>query len=355
MNISARFLINRGDFSLDIDLDINAKGIISIYGPSGSGKTTLLRTLAGLEKGDNGYIQIGNQIWQDKTNYISTHKRAVGFVTQESSLFPHLNVKKNIEYGFKRIHNREKNISVNQIVSLLEINHLLERNPKNLSGGEKQKVAIAQAIALNPNLLLLDEPLSALDESNKKEIFPYLKLINKNLNLPVIYVTHDRNEIIALTDIIILLDHGKIKATGQIKDLFSSLELSFAHEKDALTIIEADVIENDKSYGLTILKFKGGRFIINSKPLQVGTKVRLQVFARDISITLQKQRDTSILNILPVIIDDLSVENDSVVTIRLMANETPLLARLTRKSVEELNLKPKDKVFAQVKTIALLA
>ena len=355
MNISAQFIINRGSFCLDINLNINTEGIISIYGASGSGKTTFLRALAGLEVSDNGYIQIGNQIWQDKNNYISTYKRTVGFVSQESNLFPHLNVKKNIEYGFKRINNRQKNISVNQIISLLEIDHLLERNPKTLSGGEKQKVAIAQAIASNPHLLLLDEPLSALDKTSKDEIFPYLKSINYNLNIPIVYVTHNRNEIIALADIMIFLDRGKIKASGLVKDLFSSLELSLAHERDAVTIIEAVVIKNDKSYGLAVLKFKGGRFIINSKPLKIGTRVRLQVFARDVSITLQSQKNTSILNIFPTVIDDLYSEDNSLVTLRLMADRTPILARITRKSVEELNLKPKDKVFAQVKTVSLLA
>ena len=354
MTIAVRFNIQRGEFALNIDTVIPETGVTAIFGPSGSGKTTLLRAIAGLEHADNGYLKVGDALWQGNGVFLPTHQRKIGYVFQEPSLFSHLSVEANLNYGLERAKDESSAVVVQQTIDLLGIEHLLKRMPWQLSGGEQQRVAIARALAANPSMLLLDEPLAALGDDQKADILPYLESVYQQLDIPVLYVSHSRNEVARLADHMLLLDNGEIKASGKMSEIFTALDLPMAHQSRAESIIKASVSHYDEEFGIASVAFLGGQFSVAAEPLIVGSKVRLQVLARDVSITLEPQKNTSILNIIPVTIDAIAKESKSQMTVRLIADETVLLSRITCKSAYNLNLKEGDKVYAQVKTAALL-
>jgi molybdate transport system ATP-binding protein len=354
MTIAVRFNIQRGEFALNIDTVIPETGVTAIFGPSGSGKTTLLRAIAGLEHADNGYLKVGDALWQGNGVFLPTHQRKIGYVFQEPSLFSHLSVEANLNYGLERAKDESSAVVVQQTINLLGIEHLLKRMPWQLSGGEQQRVAIARALAANPSMLLLDEPLAALGDDQKAGILPYLESVYQQLDIPVLYVSHSRNEVARLADHMLLLDNGEIKASGKMTEIFTALDLPMAHQYRAESIIKASVSHYDEEFGIASVAFLGGQFSLAAEPLIVGSKVRLQVLARDVSITLEPQKNTSILNIIPVTIDAIAKESKSQMTVRLIADETVLLSRITCKSAYNLNLKEGDKVYAQVKTAALL-
>jgi molybdate transport system ATP-binding protein len=355
MNISINLSVPKKDFCLEVNFDTPLKGITALFGASGCGKTTLLRAIAGLEPHARGSIRIGNMNWQDQQHFTPAYKRSIGYVFQEPSLFPHLNVQRNLEYGCKRTPKRQRSVSLAQAIELLGIEALLLRRPGQLSGGEKQRVAIARALAVSPGLLLMDEPLAALDHARKQEILPYLESLHSELDIPVIYVSHSPDEIARLADHLVLMDAGKISATGGITDMLARLDLPLAQSSEAESLIEAQIISHDESYNLTYLEFPGGRFTVAHKDLPTGTKVRLRIIARDVSITLKHQTNTSILNIFPATVEEISPAGSSQVTIRLSVGGIPLLSRITRKSAVLLRLSPGKKVFAQAKSVALLA
>ena len=354
MSIALRFRLQRDEFLLNVDTVIPETGVTAIFGPSGSGKTTLLRTIAGLEYAEDGYLKVGDIVWQDDRTFLPTHHRKVGYVFQEPSLFDHLNVQANINYGVRHIKDESSRHVLQQTTKLLDIEQLLKRMPWQLSGGEQQRVAIARALAASPSMLLLDEPLAALGDEQKAAILPYLESVYKTLNIPVLYVSHSRDEVARLADHLLLLESGKIKACGPTSELFTALDLPLAHQANAETIITASVLGYDKDYGLATLVFSGGQFSVVSGPLPLGSRVRLQVLARDVSITLEEQTNTSILNIIPVTIGQMVKQNNAQITVRLMADDTALLSKISCKSAYDLNLKEGDKVYAQVKTAAIL-
>jgi len=354
MTIHARFLVKRPDFTLDVDLDIPPQGVTALFGPSGCGKTTLLRAIAGLEQHNNSELKINNTYWQSDDIFIPPHKRDIGYVFQEASLFEHLNVIRNLEYGVKRSTNKAAKMSVERSIDLLDINHLLNRKTTSLSGGERQRVAIARALAVNPRLLLLDEPLAALDYAHKQEILPYIDSLRQQLNIPVIYVSHSLDEVAHVADHLILLDSGKMISNGDVHDMFTRLDLPLAHDQRATSIIDAVITAHDEHYQLSYLEFTGGRISIGRIQKPSGTSVRLQLAARDISITHTHQSGTSILNIIPVTISEIRPDGPYQVMVKLLAGDVPLLSRLTRKSADELTLETGQHVFAQIKSVALL-
>ena len=354
MSIEARLRVERGDFSLDVDLSLPEEGITAVFGPSGCGKTTLLRAMAGLERDARGYLWIGNECWQDEARFLPTHKRRLGYVFQEPSLFPHLTVAQNLSYGLRRLRDGNQPIALDQAVELLGIGHLLERRPHQLSGGEQQRVAIARALAADPAILLLDEPLAAVDQDRKQEILPYLEHLHRALSMPVIYVSHARDEVARLADHMVLLENGRASAVGAATALFSRLDLPLAHGPDTETVIDATVAGHDTEFGLTWLDSAAGRFVAVRQDLSEGSPVRLQVLARDVSLTLGPPRDTSILNSFPAIVDTMADEGIAQTTVRLSVGSVPILARITRKSAVELGLGKGTSVHAQIKSVALL-
>jgi molybdate transport system ATP-binding protein len=279
----------------------------------------------------------------------------VGYVFQEPSLFDHIDVRGNIEYGYKRLAKAERKISLDKAIELSGVGHLLQRKPDTLSGGERQRVAIARALAVSPGILLMDEPLAALDPARKQEILPYLESMHDELDIPVIYVSHSTDEVARLADHLVLLEEGRVIASGATGEMLTRLDLPLAKGEDAEALIEAVVAGHDDEYALTYLDFAGGRFTVSHKHLEIGKPVRLRVVARDVSLTLEHQSDTSILNIFPVIIDEITPVGSSQFTVRLLANDVPLLSRVTRKSAALLGLEKGKKVYAQAKSVALLA
>ncbi|WP_457666007.1 molybdenum ABC transporter ATP-binding protein [Thiolapillus sp.] len=355
MSIQIRLKLEKEAFVLDTAVEIPARGITALFGPSGCGKTSLLRAIAGLETDARGFLQVGEQVWQNDAFFLPPHRRPLGYVFQEASLFPHLSVQGNLEYGLKRVPAIQRRVSLEQAIDLLDIRQLLQRKPRQLSGGERQRVAIARALAVSPQLLLMDEPLAALDAHRKQEILPHLESLHARLDIPVIYVSHSPDEVARLADHLVLMEKGGISASGPIEDMLTRMDLPLAKGSDAEALIEARVAEHDDSYALTYLDFPGGRFTVARKDLAIGSTVRLRIIARDVSLTLERQQNTSILNIFPAIVDDMAPTGDSQVTVRLLAGGVPLLSRITRKSATLLQLQPGRQVYAQAKSVALLA
>jgi len=353
MTIQCQLNVARADFVLDVDLSLPSKGVTAVFGPSGSGKTTFLRALAGLEK-NKGYIKVNEAIWQDEQHFVPTHERSIGYVFQEASLFEHLNVKDNIEYGFKRALATDKSV-MQRAIRLLQIEHLLDRRASQLSGGERQRVAIARALSANPDMLLMDEPLASLGDKHKKEILPFLELLHCELEIPMIYVSHSIDEVAHLADHLILLDEGRVVGNGEISQMLTRLDLSLSHGERAASIIEAKVIEHDDNYNLTRIDFSGGQFFVPRKQLSIGCDVRLRIEARDVSLTLERQDGTSILNILSAIVDEIVNEGDAQVMVRLKVGDDLLLSCITKKSTELLKLQSGEEVYAQIKSVALLS
>jgi molybdate transport system ATP-binding protein len=355
MSIEARFSLMRGSFKLDAAFTIPARGVTALFGPSGCGKTTLLRAFAGLEHCQNSYLKVGEEIWQDTQRCLPPHRRALGYVFQEVGLFRHLSVRGNLQYGFKRVPVGERRVDFDQVVQLLGLEKFLQRRPHSLSGGERQRVAIARALLTSPRLLLMDEPLAALDTYSKTEILPFLERLHEELAIPVLYVSHAADEVARLADHLMLMQSGQVLATGMIGEMLTRIDLPLARSSEAEAIIEAHVTAHDDTYHLTYVEFLGGTFTLSGTDLPAGHRVRLRVLARDVSLTLEKQTGTSILNIFPVQVEALATLNESQSIVRVSAAGVPLLSRITHKSSAALDLKPGDQVYAQVKSVALLS
>ncbi|MBC80122.1 MAG: molybdenum ABC transporter ATP-binding protein [Gammaproteobacteria bacterium] len=359
MSIQATFDIHRDEFSLSVDVEIPEQGITALFVPSGCGKTSLLRALAGLDRYPNSRLSIGETCWQDETNFVATHERELGYVFQEPSLFPHMTVQQNLNYGVSRMKSMQDvssdRLSRDNVIDLLGLGNLLARHPTTLSGGEQQRVAIARAIVTSPRLLLMDEPLASLDMDRKLEILPYIDALHRDLGIPVIYVSHDRDEVARLADSLVLMGVEGIIALGSIAEMLTRLDLPLAHGSEAEALIEATVSSHDDVYDLTYLKSPLGQVTVPGKTMGVGVGVRVRILARDVSLTLMRQTDTSILNIFAATVDEIVAEGPSQVTVRLSIADSLILARITRKSADLLGLKPGLQVFAQTKSVALLA
>ncbi len=354
MRLKAQFQIARSEL-LNFNFNISAEGITAIFGESGCGKTSLLRAIAGLELHPNSTLQVGDEIWQDENIFLAPHQRSLGYVFQEASLFEHLSVKGNIEYGFKRAPADRRSISVGQVIDLLGLQNLLNKKPAFLSGGERQRVAIARALAANPKLLLMDEPLSSLDQVRKTELLPYIEIVNKEMKIPILYVSHSNEEIGRLADQLIFIEDTVIKAFGPISELLTRTDLSLAHRRQAESLIFATADNYDEKFQLNYLSSDVGTFTVPGKKLAPQKKLRLRLLAQDISLTLEEQSNTSILNIFPAVIDELYEESKAQLTVRLIIKELPVLARITMKSAENLKIKRGKAVFAQIKSVAVLA
>lgn len=343
-------------FDLDVELDLPGRGISALFGPSGSGKTTILRCVAGLERAPHAFLVVAGMVWQDERRgvFVPTFRRPLGYVFQEASLFPHLTVRRNLDYGLRRVAPSERRVQLGQAVDLLGIGDLLDRLPDRLSGGERQRVAIARALATSPRLLLMDEPLAALDLQRRSEILPYLERLHGELEIPLIYVSHQPDEVARLADHLVLLDRGRETASGPLAEMVTRLDLSLAHGDAAGAVIEATVAAHDESFHLTYLEFAAGRVSIPREDLSVGTRRRVRVLARDVSITLAPQTGTSILNILPARIAGLAEERPGQVMVRLELTGAAILARITAKSAAQLELREGRNVYAQIKGMALL-
>lgn len=353
--IQARFDLAYPGFALQADLKFPVCGITALFGPSGSGKTTLLRCIAGLERTAGGMLRVHDEVWQEGAKFLPVHRRRVGYVFQEAGLFPHLSVRRNLEYGLHRIPQVERKVQLEQAVEWLGLNQLMDRSdPASLSGGERQRVAIGRAVLTSPRLLLMDEPLSSLDTASKQEILPYLERLHGELEIPVLYVSHALDEVVRLADHLALLEHGRVIASGTLIDTLSRLDLPTALLDDAGTVIEAKVAVHDEAYHLTRLDFSGGNLWVGKLKHAAGDSVRARVLARDVSIATAVPQGSSIINILAARITDIRDHGPGRMNVRLaVGDENVLLSRITRRSCEQLGLAVGMKVIAQVKSVAL--
>lgn len=355
--ICARFKIAWGDFHLDVALQLPSRGVSALFGASGSGKTTVLRCLAGLEPQAQGFLQVRDQVWQDQQRgiFLPAHRRPIGYVFQDARLFPHLSVRNNLEYARKRASGGAP-IAIDALVEWLGIAHILERMPERLSGGERQRVAIARALATRPQWLLLDEPLAALDVQRKQEILPYLERLRDELAIPLCYVSHAPDEVGRLADYLVLLDNGRVIAAGQLHETLARIDLPIAMTEDAGVVIEVRVAGHDEDYHLTQLDFPGGSIMVARRHEAVGARLRLRIQARDVSLSLRRAEDVSILNLLPVRITAIApTDSPAHVLVRLDAGGTPLIARITYRSLDHLQITVGKALWAQVKAVALLS
>jgi molybdate transport system ATP-binding protein len=355
MSIRARFRVPYAGFTLDTDIELPGKGVTALFGPSGSGKTTLLRCIAGLEQAADGRLEVAGEVWQDGDHCLPTHRRPLGYVFQEASLFPHLSVQRNLEYGQKRIPAAERRVAWDRAIELLGIGHLLARLPERLSGGERQRVAIARALLTSPRLLLMDEPLAALDLTRKNEILPYLEHLHDELDIPVLYVSHAPDEVARLADHLVVMDQGRVVAAGPLTTILSRLDLPIRLGEDAGVVLDAVVVEHDETWHLARVEFPGGSLWVRDDGHTCGQHLRIRILARDVSIAREKFAGTSILNCLPATVAELADDTHPALALaRLEVGASSLVARLTRRSADALGLAPGLPVWVQIKAVALI-
>lgn len=358
MSLAARFQLGHPGFTLDVDLALPGSGVTALFGPSGSGKTSCLRCVAGLETAARGRLVVAGETWQDSERglFLPPHRRALGYVFQDANLFEHLDVRRNLLFGWQRVAPDERRLALEQVIELLGIEGLLSRMPARLSGGERQRVGIARALLTSPRLLLMDEPLAALDAERKAEILPYLERLTRELALPILYVSHAPDEVARLADHLVLLERGRVLASGPTSGVLARLDLPIALAEDAGVVLEGRVLGHDPDYGLLSLGLPGEqRVLLAHAPLPSGQALRIKVVARDVSLSLERQH-SSILNVLPATVAEIApTRSPAQVLLRLDLGGAALLARITRYSLERLSLQPGSRVWAQLKSVAVLA
>jgi molybdate transport system ATP-binding protein len=356
MSLKLRLRIDRGDFVLDVNLDLPGHGVSALFGHSGSGKTTCLRAIAGLQRAPGAVITLGDEVWQDdaKKIFVPPHQRAIGYVFQEASLFPHLNVRRNIAYGLKRVPAAQNRFELTDVTAMLNIGHLLDRSPASLSGGERQRVAIARALLSSPRLLLMDEPLAALDHRHKEDILPYLERLHDTLSIPMIYVSHAPEEVARLADHLVLLDAGKVIASGPLSETLARPDLPPAFASDAGVVLDTTMAGQEED-NLSRLAFNGGSLLVSRRDIAIGSRLRCRISARDVSLALTRPADSSIVNLLAATVATIAAtETPGQILVQLRVGETSLLARITERSRRELGIREGQQVWAQVKGVALL-
>ncbi len=357
--IAVRLRTRVGAFDLDAAFETPGIGVTGLFGASGSGKTTLLRCIAGLRRAAAGAIELNGTVWQDEATglFVPPHRRGVGYVSQEADLFPHLSVRNNLRYASRRVPGERHHFSWDEVVQWLAVGPLLDRTIANLSGGERQRVAIARALLASPHLLLMDEPVSALDEPARREVLSYLEQLLRRLALPVVYVSHSLGEVARLADHLVWLTQGRVGAAGPVSQVLGRLDFARWWGQESGVVLEGAVHQHDDEFQLTTVTTPLGEFTIHRRPEPPGAPLRLQVNARDVSLGLVPQTGSSILNELRVTvleIADLTVSDCLVRLGQPQLHDTVLLAKITHKSRHQLGLEPGLALYARVKSVAVL-
>lgn len=355
MTLSVAVQHRFGPFQLDAGFD-SPEGLTALFGVSGSGKTSLLRIIGGLVQPAKGRIAVDGETIVDSDHGIWTppHRRGVGMVFQEPRLLPHLSVRRNLQYGNWFSRHRRAIVEWDGVIGMLDIAPLLDRSPAALSGGEAQRVSLGRALLSRPRLLLLDEPLSAIDDLRKGEILPYLERLRDELRIPILYVSHALDEVVRLATTLVVIDDGKVMATGPLDQVLARVDLPIlARRDDAGVVVEAEIVEHDPQWHLTRLQCRAGHLLVPRVNLPVGARPRLWVRARDVALARERPPDTSIVNILEARVTGLALGDGASMDVQLDCNGVPLRSRITRLSAERLGLQPGLKVYALVKGVAL--
>jgi molybdate transport system ATP-binding protein len=343
-----------GDFRLDAAFE-SGGGLTALFGRSGSGKTSLVNAIAGLIRPARGHIAVDGEVLTDTASgvFVPARRRHVGYVFQEGRLFPHLTVRQNLLYGHWFASRRGRSGEVQHVIEMLGIGELLGRRPANLSGGEKQRVAIGRALLARPRLLVMDEPLASLDEERKTEILPYIERLRDEFAIPIVYVSHALAEVTRLATTIVVMTEGRVAAVGPTAEIMGRIDLfPLTGRAEAGAILNTRVAEHDVRFGLTTLRTAAGDLRVPYIDMRLGARLRVRIRARDVMIALEPPQGLSALNILPGTVAEIGEPEGASVEMRLDCNGEALIARLTRRSVEALDLVPGRQVYAVIKSIA---
>jgi len=344
-----------GGFTLDVALAAPTPGLTALFGASGSGKSTLLAIVAGLLRPLSGRVALDGQVLLDTAARVDlpAERRRCGVVFQDARLLPHLSVEGNLRYGARRAPRGAAGPGFAETVELLGLAALLRRRPRALSGGERQRVALGRALLSRPRLLLMDEPLAALDSQRKAEILPFLERLRDAAGLPILYVSHALDEVDRLADTLVLLDAGRVLAAGPLQALAARTDLpTLSGRRDAGAVLPCTVDAHDGARGLTWLGFPGGQLVVPLRPEAAGSRLRLRLRARDVAVATEPPHGISSHNILPATVAGIDAAGPHEVLVTLRAGPTPVLARLTRDAAAQLALAPGRAVFALVKSTA---
>lgn len=343
-----------GTFALDVAFQAGG-GVTALFGRSGAGKSTIVKAIAGLTPPDRGRIKVGETVLFDSASRVNVpvERRRAGVVFQDGRLFPHLSVEQNLLYGFARA-GSDKRVDAEGVIGVLGIEGLLERRPLTLSGGERQRVAVGRALLAQPRVLLMDEPLASLDAVRKAEVLPYLEALNARFGIPIIYVTHDADEVLRLASDVVLLANGKAVVSGPLGTVTSRLDLPAEAETLGLgAILDGRVESHDAARGLTVVATPAGAFRLPLLQRHAGARVAIRVAARDVSIALARPEAISVQNMFDVVVDEVRAAAPHVARLALRAGEGRLVAEITADAVARLKLTPGAKAVALVKSVAL--
>ncbi len=336
-----------GAFALQTKFEAPA-GVTAIFGPSGSGKTSVVNAVAGLNRPDAGRIAVGDVVLFDSATRVNipAHKRRIGYVFQDARLFPHMTVLHNLRYGGQ--HDEA------QLIAVLGLEDLLQRMPAGLSGGERQRVALGRALMCNPQLLLMDEPLAALDAARKAEILPYIERLRDTVKIPILYVSHDISEVARLATTLVVLNMGQVAVSGPIGQVLSHPDaVPLVGVRSAGAVITARVSGRLLDDGLTELAFSGGRLVLPGNLGAIGQSVRLRIPAQDVILAKTAPEGISALNVLPVEIIQITEGRGPGVAVGLRSGQDHLLARITRRSAQRMQLAVGQTLFAIIKATAV--
>jgi molybdate transport system ATP-binding protein len=345
--------LERAGFRLEVRETLRLAGITVLFGPSGSGKTTLLRIVAGLDDGAAGDVAFDGSVWQRGRQKVPAHRRRIGYVFQDGRLFGHLSVEDNLRYGLRRAgRGGGKPIELGAVVAALDLAPLLQRRPASLSGGEQQRVAIGRALLTTPRLLLMDEPLSALDIGRKREILPHIERLPSEFGVPVLYVTHNIDEVARLATDVVLLAAGRVTARGPVGEILERVDLSpFTGGHEAGAVLSVRVTGSRD--GIATLQLGEQSLRVPMSGARVGTMVRLRIHARDVALATELPRRLSIRNVLRARILRIAADTGAYADLLLTVDGQHLRARITRDALEDLALDEDQDVYALVKSVAL--